>query len=134
MIAHINIDIYLNCVVIASGIDEKDFDLLYYDNVSKFTNEEYETIRKDIVDKNSCNGLTVQLDNGNVFVFIRKGCERKDLFVIHELFHAVTKVLTRAGVNHDADDEPYAYLMGWLTNEYFNCLDDYEKAQRDDKK
>lgn len=129
MIEYFDIDIYLNCVIVAAGIDEKEFDRLYYDNVTKFTDEEYRLIRGDIVDKNSCNGLTIQLDCGNVFVFIRKGSERKELYVVHELYHAVVKVLTHAGVNHDDSDEPYAYLLGWLTNEYFNKLDEQECKQ-----
>jgi|GEM_PF-3338062 len=130
MIEFINIDIYLNCIVVAAGIDVKEFDKLYYDNVTKFTNEEYEEIRRDIANENSCNGETVLLENGNIFVFIRKGHEREELYVIHELFHAVNKLLCRAGVNHDADAEPWAYLMGWLTNEYFNRLDDFENKNK----
>jgi hypothetical protein len=130
MIEFINIDIYLNCIVVAAGIDVKEFDKLYYDNVTKFTNEEYEEIRRDIANENSCNGETVLLENGNIFVFIRKGHEREELYVIHELFHAVNKLLCRAGVNHDADAEPWAYLMGWLANEYFNRLDDFENKNK----
>lgn len=86
MIEFINIDIYLNCIVVAAGVDVKEFDKLYYDNVTKFTNEEYEEIRRDISNENCCNGETVLLENGNIFVFIRKGQERKDLTVSHELF------------------------------------------------
>ena len=130
MIEFINIDIYLNCIVVAAGVDVKEFDKLYYDNVTKFTNEEYEEIRRDIANENSCNGETVLLENGNIFVYIRKGHEREELYVIHELFHAVNKLLCRAGVNHDADAEPWAYLMGWLTNEYFNRLDDFENKNK----
>ena len=126
MIEFINIDIYLNTIVIAAGIDVRQFDMLYYDNVKKFTNDEYETIRRDIMNEDSCNGLCMQLDCGNIFVYIRKGHEREELYVIHELFHAVNKLLCRAGVNHDADAEPWAYLMGWLSNEYFNRLDNFE--------
>jgi len=129
MIETINIDIYLNCIVFAVGIDEKEFDDLYYRNVTRITDEEYKLIRKDIADKNSCNGLTTQLDNGNVFVFIRKGQERKDLTVAHEIFHATHNILKRAGVVLDADGEAYAYLIGWLTNEYYNRLDDYEDGK-----
>ena len=130
MIEFINIDIYLNCIVVAAGIDVKEFDKLYYNNVTKFTNEEYEEIRRDIANENSCNGETVLLENGNIFVFIRKGHEREELYVIHELFHAVNNLLCRAGVNHDADAEPWAYLMGWLANEYFNRLDDFENKNK----
>jgi len=123
MVEIINIDIYLNTVVVAAGIDAKEFDMLYYDNVTKFTNEEYERIRKDIVDENSCNGLTAQLDNGNVFVFIRKGQERIDLTVAHELFHATHNILKHAGVEIGENGESYAYLIGWLTNEYYYRLE-----------
>lgn len=128
MIEQINIDIYLNRVIFAVGIDEKEFDRLYYDNVTKITDDEYKIIRRDIADKNSCNGLTTPLDNGNVFVFIRRGQERKDLTVAHEIFHATHNVLKRAGVVLDADGEAYAYLLAWLMNEYYNRLDDYENG------
>ena len=126
MIEFVPIDIYLNTIVIAAGIDEKEFDVLYEDNKDKFTYDEYQTIRNDIASDKICDGSTCLLDCGNIFVYIRKGSERKDLTVAHELFHAVNKLLCRAGVNHDADAEPWAYLLGWLTNEYYNRLDDYE--------
>lgn len=126
MIEIIPIDIYINTVIIASGIDVKEFDKFYYDNVLRMTNEEYERIRADILNTNSCAGCTTQLGNGSVFVFIRKGKEKTDLVVAHELYHATNDVLMRAGVNHDIDDEPYAYLLAWLTNEYYYRLDKYE--------
>ena len=126
MIEIIPIDIYVNTVIIASGIDVREFDMFYYDNVVRMTNEEYERIRSDILNPDSCSGCTTRLENGSVFVFIRKGKEKEDLVVAHELYHATNNVLMRAGVNHDIDDEPYAYLLGWLTNEYFNRLDKYE--------
>lgn len=128
MIETIDIDIYLNCVVFAVGIDEKEFDDFYYRNATRITDEEYKLIRNDIADKNSCNGLTVLLDCGNVFVFIRRGQERKDLTVSHEIFHAVHRVLKRAGVEIGEDGESYAYLIGWITNEYYNRLDDFENG------
>ena len=56
MIEIIPIDIYINTVIIASGIDEREFDLFYYDNVLRMTNEEYERIREDIVNPNCCAG------------------------------------------------------------------------------
>lgn len=131
MIEFIPIDIYLNTIVIASGIDEKEFDVLYEDNKDKFTYDEYQTIRNDISNDKICDGSTCLLDCGNIFVYIRKGRERKDLTVAHELFHAVNKLLCRAGVNHDADAEPWAYLLGWLTNEYYIRLDDYENKNEE---
>lgn len=72
MIEIIPIDIYINTVIIASGIDVREFDMFYYDNVVRMTNEEYERIRSDILNPNSCSGCTTRLGNGSVFVFIRK--------------------------------------------------------------
>lgn len=131
MIEFINVDIYLNCVVIAAGISVEDFDDLYERNKDKFSYGEYKQIRNDIENEKSCNGLTSTLDCGNIFVFIRKGQERKDLTVAHELYHATNRLLFRAGVNHDEDDEPFAYLDAWLTNEYYNRLDDFENEQQE---
>lgn len=130
MIKVIPIDIYITNIVVLAGIDEKEFDDFYYRNVTRITDEEYKRIRADIADKHSCDGLTSLLDSGSVLVYIRKGKERTDLVVGHEIFHAVNKVLCRAGVNHDADAEPWAYLMGWLFNEYYNALDDYENENK----
>ena len=133
MIEFINVDIYLNCIVIAAGIDEEQLDVLYEDNKNKLTYEEYKMLRNDIANPHSCNGLTMTLDNGNIFVYIRKGQERKDLTVAHEIFHAAHRLLMRAGVNLDADGEAYAYLIAWLTNEYYCRLDDFENEQKDDR-
>lgn len=129
MIALVDVGIYLNCILIASGIDENEFEELYLDNQEKFTPEECKGIIKDISD-NKCNGFTCELECGNIFVFIRKGNERRDLVVSHELFHAANKLLCRAGVNFDSDAEPWAYLIGWLTNEYYVRLEDYEKGNK----
>ena len=62
-------------------------------------------------------GTTWHLDSGLFLVYLRKG--NSDSFVAHELFHVCNKILCAAGVNHDADAEPWAYLIGWLTNEYY---------------
>lgn len=130
MIEQVNVDIYLNSVIMLVGIDEKEFDDFYYRNVIRITDEEYREMRKDIADENSCDGFTMLLDNGNVIMFVRKGCERKDLTVIHELYHSASKLLSRAGIEQTNNEEPFAYLIAWLANEYFNRLDDFEKGKK----
>lgn len=130
MIEIINVDIYLCSVVVLAGIDEREFDGFYYRNVTRITDEEYKEMRSDITDKNSCNGFTCETQFGDVIVFLRKGEERKELYVVHEMFHAANKILCKRGVKHDSSAEPWAYMIGYLVNEYYNRLDKYEDENK----
>jgi hypothetical protein len=44
--------------------------------------------------------------------------------VSHEIFHAATFILEDAGVRFEpmVSDEAYAYLIGWLTQEFYRNL------------
>ena len=129
MIKEITVDVYLNSVFVLVGIDEREFDDFYYRNVTRITDDEYKAMRRDIADDNTCNGFTILLDSGNLVVFIRKGHEREDLVVVHEMYHATSKMLSRAGVEQTNNEEPFAYLIAYLTNEYFNALDNFENKK-----
>lgn len=73
MIQIIPIDMFLHTIVIGVGITGYDLDLLYYDNVERMTDEERKIIKNDITTPSSCNGMTMTLDSGAIFVYIRKG-------------------------------------------------------------
>lgn len=117
MIDSINVDIYGRDVAFLAEVTPEEFDRFYYDNVTRITDEEYKAIRKDILDEKGVGGVTWTLDSGLFLVYLRDG--RNDIFVPHEIFHVCNKILYLAGVNHDADAEPWAYLIGWMTNEYY---------------
>lgn len=117
MIENINVDIYGRDVAFLVEVTPKEFDLFYYDNVTRITDEEYKAIRADIQDVKGVGGVTWMLNSGCLLVYLRDG--RSDIFVPHEIFHVCNKILCSAGVNHDGDAEPWAYLIGWMTNEYY---------------
>lgn len=116
MITKIDVPIYTRSVAFVVEPTLEEFDRFYYDNATKITDGEYKSMKEDLQNK-EVGGTTWHLDSGLFLVYLRKG--NSDSFVAHELFHVCNKILCAAGVNHDADAEPWAYLIGWLTNEYY---------------
>jgi hypothetical protein len=117
MVERISVPIYGRDVAFLAEITLEEFDRFYYDNVTKITDAEYKAIREDILNKKGVGGVTWHLDSELMLVYLRDG--KSDITVPHEIFHVCNKILCSAGVNFDADGEPWAYLIGWLTNEYY---------------
>lgn len=117
MIENIIVPIYGRDIAFLAEVTPEEFDRFYYDNATKITDDEYHKIRKDILDEKNVGGVTWWLDSGLALIYLRDG--KSDIVVPHEIFHVCNKILYAAGVNHDADAEPWAYLIGWLTNEYY---------------
>ena len=117
MTTSIDVPIYGRSVAFLVEVTVSEFDRFYYDNVTRITDEEYRQIRADILDEKGVGGTTWYLDSGLMLVYLRDG--RSDIIVPHEIFHVCNKILCLAGVNHDGDAEPWAYLIGWMTNEYY---------------
>lgn len=116
MITKIDVPIYTRSIAFVVEPTEEEFDRFYYNNVTKITDEEYKKMKEDLQNK-VVGGTTWHLDSGLFLVYLRDG--KSDLFVPHEIFHVCNRILCAAGVNHDAEAEPWAYLIGWLTNEYY---------------
>jgi hypothetical protein len=51
------------------------------------------------------------------------------MYVVHEIYHAINKMLMSAGVHHDVDDEPFAYTLGYVVNEYYNRVDEFKSKK-----
>jgi hypothetical protein len=117
MIESIKVPMYERDIAFLVEITPEEFDRFYYDNATKITDEEYRQIRRDISEKTGVGGVTWRLDSELMLVYLSNG--RSDVMVPHEIFHVCNKILCAAGVNHDADAEPWAYMIGWLTNEYY---------------
>ena len=122
MVEVLNIERYCTSVCFCIGIDEKEFEELYQDNKNKFDNETYEECYNDIMDDNICDGFTTSMKDGSYMVYIRKGFETSHRIVIHELFHLTNKILCERGVYHEDTAEAWAYLIGWLSEQYFNIV------------
>ena len=131
MIHNIKVDIYCRDVAFLVEVTPEEFDRFYYDNTNRITDEEYKGIRKDILNKEGVGGSTWWLDSGQPLVYLKDG--RSDIFVPHEIFHVCNKILCAAGVNHDSDAEPWAYLIGWMTNEYYRAYWDWVDSKKKNK-
>lgn len=65
-------------------------------------------------------GCAIRTDFGDYIMYVRdKNCVDD---VAHEIFHVANKMLVSRGVTHDADAEAWAYLIGWLTKEYYKLI------------
>ena len=131
MINNIHVPIYERDILFVVEVTPEEFDRCYYNNVTRITDEEYKGIRKDILNKDKVGGAVWWLDSGMPLVYLKDG--RSDMFVPHEIFHVCNKILYAAGINHDADAEPWAYLIGWLTNEYYRMYWDWVDSKEEKK-
>lgn len=116
MIDAINVDIYGRSVAFLVEVTPEEFDRFYYDNVTKITDEEYKDIREDILNGKDVGGATWTLDSSLYLVYLRDG--RSDKYVSHEILHVCNCILYDAGVTYTREAEPWAYLVGGMTDEY----------------
>ena len=61
-------------------------------------------------------GTTIRLDNGGYVMVLRDFY--KVNYYTHELYHLADRILRDRSVEHTSDDEAYAYLIGWLNEQY----------------
>lgn len=136
MIDAINVDIYGRSVAFLVEVTPEEFDRFYYDNVTKITDEEYKDIREDILNEKDVGGATWTLDSSLYLVYLRDG--RSDKYVSHEILHVCNCILYDAGVTYTREAEPWAYLVGWMTDEYYRkyCawVDKVKKGNKNNKK
>ena len=108
--------------------NKEDFELLYEDNKHKFNKEEYDGIVKDL-ENNSYAGFVSCINDNSYFLCIKEEFIKNYYIVIHELFHLTNHILWDRGVDLDKSGEAYAYLIGWLSEQYFNIIDNYEREE-----
>lgn len=130
MIKGIDVPIYRRSISFLVECTLKEFEEFYYNNATKITDSERKQIEEDF-ENDEVMGTTWILDSGLFLVFLKNG--RSDIDVPHEIFHVCNKILCMAGVNHDADAEPWAYLIGWLTNEYYRMYWDWVDSKKEKK-
>ncbi|MBP3279019.1 MAG: hypothetical protein J6M44_08710 [Butyrivibrio sp.] len=130
MIKGIDVPIYQRSISFLVECTLEEFEEFYYLNATRITDEERKQIEEDFKD-DQVRGTTWILDSGLYLVFLKDG--RSDIDVPHEIFHVCNKILCAAGVNHDADAEPWAYLIGWLTNEYYRMYWDWADSKKKEK-
>ena len=129
MIDKIDIPIYSTSVVLLIEITEKELKDFYKDNKNLMTYEEYKSIKEDMKAEN-IKGATMTCDSGNYLIYLKNG--KSDNFVSHEIFHVCNRILLNKGVHIDEDAEPWAYLIGWFTDEYYRRY--WKQAEEKQKK
>ena len=69
----------------------------------------------------SFGGYTCRLDKGGYLVVIKYEINNP-LYYDHELYHLANTILWDREVEHTREDEPYAYLKAWITNQYLHGI------------
>lgn len=124
----LNIPIYNTSVCCFIGGTKEDFELLYKDNKNKFNKEEYDCIIKDL-ENNSYAGFVSCINDCSYFLCIKEEYIKNYNVVIHELFHLTNHILWDRDVDIDKKGEAYAYLIGWLSEQYFNIVDNEKRKE-----
>jgi len=72
--------------------------------------------------KNTSDALTFAIGDDSIYVAFRS-CEPPVEHIAHELFHVCSIVAEIIGHDHRKEDEPLAYLMGFMMKEVVKGLD-----------
>ncbi len=121
MIEILGIPIYKTTIVLIAEATAREWEDFYYSYRDQLTDDDYKCLLKDIKDPSTCNGATITFDKGDYGVFIRHKGNVGD--IAHEIFHVANKILCSRGVHHEPDGEPWAYLIGYITEEFYNMLE-----------
>ena len=120
MIFQIDIPIYNSNVLMLIEPTQEEFDELLSDenNHNKLTDEELKNIFEEL--DSPYMGYTNKLSNGGQIMLLKDAS--KPIYYVHELFHVANNILQGCGVTLDEDGEAYAYLVGWLVDQYYNVV------------
>lgn len=118
----INVEIFNTSVAVCIGINKEDLDILKEDNPDKIDDDIYKQLLEDIENANKCSGFATTVNDGSYLMFIREGFENNFSIVIHELFHITNFILYDRDIYYERTAETFAYLIGWLSEQYFNIV------------
>lgn len=130
MIDKIDIPIYNTSVIILVEVTENEIKDFYANNLDKLTYEEYKMLTDDL-DNEKIEGSTMNVDKGGYTLYLRNG--KADNFVSHEIFHVCNRILLDRGVQIDNSAEPWAYLIGWFTEEYYRRYWEYHDKKKENE-
>lgn len=130
MIDKIDIPIYNTSVYILVEVTENEIKDFYANNLDKLTYEEYKMLTDDL-DNEKIEGSTMNVDKGGYTLYLRNG--KADNFVSHEIFHVCNRILLDRGVQIDNSAEPWAFLIGWFTEEYYRRYWEYHDKKKENE-
>lgn len=121
MIKYQTIDIYGITVVFLVEPTKVEFELMYHDNVERIDDDEYKQMYKDIFENEKCGGFTTLLNKGSFVCCVKEALNHN--YIAHEIGHLAIRVLWSRGIEiKDDNDEPFTYLVGWLTGLYYEWI------------
>ena len=120
MIYQIDIPIYNTNALMLVEPTKEEFDELLADEVNrnKLTDAELQNIFEEM--DSPYQGFTNRLMKGGYIILLKE--KDKPVYYTHELFHLAHDILSDRGVTLDNDGEAYAYLIGWLADQYYNVV------------
>ena len=127
MITIVDIPVYNTSVAVLVEINTKELKDFYKSNKHNLTYEEYKCLRESLTKKN-ISGSTIVCESGKYLLYLKNG--KSDNFVSHEIFHVCNKILLGKGVRIDENAEPWAYLIGWFTEEYYRRYWKYKDQKK----
>jgi hypothetical protein len=98
-------------------------------NKDKLSEEDIKEV-SDEISSDTCGGSVVTLLNNDGYVTIIKDANYPTYY-LHEVYHTADSILKDRGVEHTEDDEAYAYMIGWLGQQYCDMLEEFNKEKED---
>lgn len=133
MVWSVEIPIYDAEVIFLVECSPEEADDALHDKFRKAPQDAFDALLDDIRDNSNCDGATCHNSRNTYYymVYIRHVTHRN---VSHELFHVVNMILMTRGISHDETAEPWAYLIGWLTERFYEDYSRIKKELRKTKK
>lgn len=112
-------EIYKADIAILVEPSEKELKKFFENNLKKLTldEEDAKDLREELEDKNN-DGFVMSIKDKYLLCIKKK----TDYILSHEIYHLANCILWDRGIPHTREDEPYAYLIGWLTEVINNNL------------
>lgn len=120
----IHVDIYDCTIIFFVEPTKLEFEMMYHDNVERIKDDEYKQMYTDMFENDKCGGFTTFLECGDFVCCIKDAMNHN--YVAHEILHTCMRLLWARGIMYkgDSDEEPLAYLIGWLTSIYYKWMVD----------
>lgn len=130
MIRQLDVPIYGANILFLVEVDCEEF-AKFLDNETnknKLTDGDIEHLFEEI-DNEDYGGGTYVVNKSNYIVLIKNA--NKPYYYLHELYHCVNTILQDRKIPHSENDEPYAYLIGWIGEEYSYLLKEFNEETKE---
>lgn len=125
MIDFLDIDLYKTTFVFVVGVSVDEWNEFYKKYTDKLSDDDNKIVT-DTIDDKSYDGACIQTDKNDYIIYIRNSEDHGD--ISHEIFHACNRLLTRLEFTHDEVAEAWAYLIGYVTEHFYDMIGENKKG------